>query len=79
MNTSHANESLSQTECFWGSCSYLNLSTCLQLIPPVILTTEPLIVDEDGCFNNTELRSSAEYQKYKVVREGLQKNCGIFH
>ena len=65
MNTSYKNETFGQ--CFLGSCSYLNLSTCMQLIPQVNITTEPLAIDEDGCFNNTILRSSAEYQKYKLV------------
>ena len=65
MNTSDYNETFSQ--CFLGSCSYLNLSTCMQFIPQVNITTEPLAIDEDGCFNNTILRSSAEYQKYKLV------------
>ena len=66
MNTSNDNETT--MPCFWGSCSYLDMSTCMQIMPEVNITTEPLIIDEDGCFNNAKLRSTEEFQQYELVR-----------
>ena len=65
MNGSNYNETIS--ECFLGSCSFLNLSTCTQDTPQENITDEPLSIDQDGCFDNIKLRLTDDYQNYKMV------------
>ena len=56
-------------ECFLGSCSILNMSTCLlnEVIPFVSNHTKMLSLDEDGCFNNSMLRSTVDFQQFIQV------------
>ena len=57
------------TMCRFGSCSDLNLSTCTLIVWAMKVTTEPPNIDEDGCFNNTMLRLTADFQQYTLVRK----------
>ena len=56
------------SQCFWGSCSYLDLSTCMQINRQENITTQPITTDIEGCFNTNQLRSTADYHQYKLVR-----------
>jgi hypothetical protein len=67
MNASHTNTTLPPSQCFWGSCTYLDLSTCTQVSMQENITTEPITVDEEGCFSTNQLRATAEYQHFRLV------------
>ena len=57
----------SPSQCFFGSCSYLDLSTCKQIPVQENISNDPLIIDSDGCFSTVLLRSTTPYQHYKMV------------
>ena len=68
---------MNASKCFWGSCSYVNLSTCMQVTVQENITTQPISKDIDGCFSTNFLRSTAGYHQYKMVSRLIEVKVKI--
>jgi hypothetical protein len=61
MNSTQTNATMRHSQCFWGSCTYLDLSTCTQVSSLENITTEPPIIDAEGCFETNHLRATLDW------------------
>ena len=76
MNLSHDNILEDYSSCYYGECSYVDNTSCIQSDKPDNISGGDLIVDEEGCFSTNQLRTTQQYQKYKTVIIGREH---LFH
>ena len=72
MNLSHDNLLEDYSSCYYGECSYVDNTSCIQSDRPDNISGGDLIVDEEGCFSTNQLRTTQQYQQYKTVTIGRE-------